>query len=229
MHYEIVRDADVGDELTVWDGSQVSVQPPTGSLQNYGDTTNPYSGWLNLEWIHNSDEDSDTDDSNDNDENDDDDTTENREVDQSHSQANVNDWIRNGNPYPLISGSLMGSDGDFIMGDPSIRASGLNALEDKRQERIQQGKSPIFYFLVFDRYFDRSGMNGLFPTHGSFPNATYFHVIGFVAIEVTKVRWQGSNKYVRGNFVPFTQTGDLNDGSGFADDGEMVKTVTLTE
>ncbi len=232
VHYEIVRDANVGDLLTVWDGFQVSVRPPSGCPRNYGDTGNPYSGWLNLAWIHNSNEDSDTDDSNDNDEDNDDDVTESREVDQSHSQANVNDWIRNGNPYPVIAGSLMGTDGDFIMGNPGIRASGLQVLEEKRQQLIRQGERPIFYFLVFDRYFDRSQMNGLFFTHGSFPNATYFHVIGFVMIEVTEVRWQGganSQKYVRGNFVSFTQTGNLNDSSGFTGDGEMVKTVTLTE
>lgn len=258
VHYEIVRNAHVGDELTVWDGYQVTVQPPAGSPQNYGDTGNPYSGWLNLAWIHNSDEDSDTDNDEDDDNDDEDgdgdvedddyddgddidDINENREIDQSHSQANVNDWIMNGNPYRIVSGSLMGTDGDFIMGDPGIRASGLQALEEKRQQLIRQGERPIFYFVVFDRYFDHDGMQRLFPTHSAvpgshgdcaFPNSLYFHVMGFVAIEVTEVRWQGganSQKYVRGNFVSFVQTGDLNDGSGFTGDDEMVKTVTLTK
>lgn len=234
MHYEIVRDADVGDELTVWDGFQVSVQPPTGSLQNYSDTTNPYSGWLNLEWIHNSDEDSDTDDSNDNDENDDDDTTENREVDQSHSQANVNDWIRNGNPYPLISGSLMGSDGDFIMGNPGIRASGLKKLKEKCNQIVARGERPIFYFIVFDRFFDRNGMSQLFPYHSSIPNSLYFHAVGFVTVEVTEVNWQGSargGKYVKGKLVKFVRIGEVMEsgGAGGGVDDGMVKAVTLVE
>ncbi|MCS7264511.1 MAG: hypothetical protein NZ805_06730 [Armatimonadetes bacterium] len=41
-------------------------------------------------------------------------------------------------------------------------------------------------------------------SHGDcdFPNSLYFHAVGFVAIEVTEVRWQGSasgGKYVKGN------------------------------
>jgi hypothetical protein len=216
IHYEIIRNANVGDLLTVWDGFQVSVQTPPGSPRNYGDSSNPYSGWLNLAWIHNADEA----------------TIGNREVDQSHSQANVNDWILNGNPYPIIAGSLMGNDGDFIMGNPGIRASGLRALENKRQQYVNQGRRPIFYFIVFDRYFDRSGMSSLFPTHGGFPNAYYFHAIGFVAVEVTEVRWQGSargGKYVKGTFVAFVRSGDINPNSSFSGDAEMVKSVALTE
>lgn len=216
VHYEIIRNANVGDLLTVWDGFQVSVQTPPGSPRNYGDPSNPYSGWLNLAWIHNADEA----------------TMGNREVDQSHSQANVNDWIMNGNPYPIIAGSLFGNDGDFIMGDPGIRASGLHTLEDKRQQFVNQGRRPIFYFIVFDRYFDRSGMSSLFPTHSGFPNSYYFHAIGFVAIEVTEVNWQGSaqgGKYVRGTFVAFVRSGDINPNSNFSGDAEMVKSVALTE
>jgi Flp pilus assembly protein TadG len=216
VHYEIIRNANVGDLLTVWDGFQVSVQTPSGSSSNYGDSNPPYSGWLNLAWIHNADEA----------------TIGNREVDQSHSQANVNDWILNGNPYPIIAGSLMGNDGDFIMGNPGIRASGLQALENKRQQYVNQGRRPIFYFIVFDRYFDRSGMSSLFPTHGGFPNSLYFHAIGFVAVEVTEVRWQGSargGKYVKGTFVAFVRSGDINPNSSFSGDAEMVKSVALTE
>ncbi len=216
VHYEIIRNANVGDLLTVWDGFRVSVQTPPGSPRNYGDSSNPYSGWLNLAWIHNPDEA----------------TIGNREVDQSHSQANVNNWILNGNPYPIIAGSLMGNDGDFIMGNPGIRASGLQALENKRQQYVNQGRRPIFYFIVFDRYFDRSGMSSLFPTHGGFPNSLYFHAIGFVAVEVTEVNWRGSaqgGKYVKGTFVAFVRSGDINPNSSFSGDAEMVKSVALTE
>ncbi|MCS7266303.1 MAG: hypothetical protein NZ805_15905, partial [Armatimonadetes bacterium] len=117
-----------------------------------------------MAWIHNSEYDA----------------TENREIDQSHSQANVDNWIRNGNPYKIIAGSLMGNDGDFIMGNPGIRASGLRELENKRLELINQGQRPIFYLVVFDRYFDSNGMRALCPSHSNFPNATYFHVVGYV-------------------------------------------------
>jgi hypothetical protein len=222
VHYEVVRDARVGDTLILWDGYLVTVRAPNNVDQNYGDTGNPYSGWLNLAWIHNEDED----------------TIGNREVDQSHSQANVNDWIMNGNPFPIFAGRISippdppATDGDFIMGNPGIRASGLQTLEAKRQQLIAQGKRPIFYFIVFDRFFNRSGMNSLFPTHGGFPNSLYFHAVGFVAIEVTEVRWQGSargGKYVKGTFVGFTQPGEVSDGSSFVGDDEMVKAVTLVE
>lgn len=210
VHYEIVRDASFGDSLTLWDGYQVSLTSPSGSSSSYGDASDPYSGWLNLLWIHNSEDES-------------------REIDLSHSQANVNDWLLNGSPQAVIAGSLGGIDGDFVMGDPGIRASGLQRLEDKSRELINQGQPPIFYFIIFDRYFDRNSMRNLFPSHSDFPNAYYFHAIGFTAIEVTEVRWQGKNKYVRGNFVSFIQSGDLNDGSFFSGDDEMVKVVALTE
>jgi type II secretory pathway pseudopilin PulG len=231
VHYEVVRDARVGDTLILWDGYLVTVRAPNNVDRNYGDTGNPYSGWLNLAWIHNEDED----------------TIGNREVDQSHSQANVNDWIMNGNPFPIFAGRISippdppATDGDFIMGDPGIRASGLQTLEAKRQQLIAQGKRPIFYFIVFDRFFNRDGMRQLFPYHGDvpashgdcdFPNSLYFHAVGFVAIEVTEVRWQGSargGKYVKGTFVGFAQPGEVSDGSSFVGDDEMVKAVTLVE
>jgi hypothetical protein len=179
-----------------------------------------------LEWIHNPDEA----------------TIGNREVNQAPSQANVNDWILNGNPYPIIAGSLFGNDGDFIMGDPGIRAIGLQELENKRQQYVNQGRRPIFYFIVFDRYFDRNGMRSLFPTHSGFFESLYFHAIGFVAVEVTEVNWQGSaqgrpargrseqeGKYVKGTFVAFVRSGDINPNSSFSGDAEMVKSVALTE
>ncbi len=85
-------------------------------------------------------------------------------------------------------------------------------------------------------------MRQLFPNHrgdipGShgdcdFPNSLYFHAIGFAAIEVTEVRWQGSarsGKYVKGVFVKFTLTGETSDGSGFAGDDEMAKAIALVE
>lgn len=232
VHYEVVRYAQPGDILTVWDGFQVSVQPSGGgNASNYGDTNNPYSGWLNLAWIHNADEQN----------------LGNREVDQSHSQANVNNWILNGNPYPIFAGTLSippnppATDGDFIMGDPGIRASGLQTLEVKRQQLVNQGQRPLFYIVVFDRFFNADQMEQLFPTHGAvpashgdcgFPNSLYFHAVGFVVIEVTEVRWQGSargGKYIKGVFVSFVQAGDVNQGSSFPGDTEMVKAVALTE
>lgn len=213
IHYEIVANANEGDLIVAWDGYQTTVLQQNGNRNNYGDPSNPYSGWLNLAWIHNSEYDA----------------TENREIDQSHSQANVDNWIRNGNPYKIIAGSLMGNDGDFIMGNPGIRASGLRELENKRLELINQGQRPIFYFVVFDRYFDRNGMRALFPSHSNFPNATYFHVVGYVSIEVTEVRWQGSDKYVKGFFVNFTRAGDVLQNSGAPNSEELVKGVVLIQ
>ncbi len=229
VHYEIVRNARVGDTLILWDGYQVTIRPPDGSDQTYGESDNPYSGWLNLAWIHNSEDES-------------------REIDQSHSQANVNDWILNGNPYPIIVGTLSippnppATDGDFIMGDPGIRTSGLHTLNAKRQQLLAEGKRPLFFFIVFDRIFNRDQMRQLFPNHrgdipGShgdceFPNSLYFHAVGFVVIEVTEVRTQGSasgGKYVKGVLVSFVHTGDINFGGGFDGDEEMVKAVTLTD
>jgi hypothetical protein len=75
-------------------------------------------------------------------------------------------------------------------------------------------------------------MSSLFPTHGGFPNSLYFHAIGFVAIEVTEVNWRGSargGKYVKGTFVAFVRSGDINPNSSFSGDAEMVKSVALTE
>ncbi len=212
LHREIISNAEEGDLIVAWDGFEITVLH-NNNFSNYGDPSNPYSGWLNLEWIHNSDYDA----------------SENREINQSHSQANVNEWIRNGNPYRIIAGSLMGRDGDFIMGNPGIRASGLQELANKRQQLINQGQRPIFYFIVFDRYFDRNGMRNLFPSHGNFPNANYFHVIGFVGIEVTEVRWQGSDKYVKGFLVNFTRAGDILQNSGSSADDELVKGVVLIQ
>lgn len=223
VHYEVVRDAREGDTVIVWDGYQVTVRSPNNADRNYGDTDNPYSGWLNLAWIHNSEEE----------------TIGDREIDQSHSQSNVKNWILNGNPFPIYAGSLSlppnppARDGDFIMGDPGIRASGLRTLQDKISQLLAQGKRPIFFFIVFDRFFNRDGMRQLFPNHrGDIPNSLYFHAIGFAAIEVTEVRWQGSarsGKYVKGVFVKFTLTGETSDGSGFAGDDEMAKAIALVE
>ncbi len=229
VHYEVVRDAREGDTLILWDGYEVTVRLPNSFEFNYGDPDNPYSGWLNLAWIHNRDEV----------------IIGYREVDQSHSQANVNDWIMNGNPYPIFAGSLSippappATDGDFIMGDPGIRTSGLHALKSKCQQLIAQGKRPIFFFVVFDRFFNREGMRQLFPyhpgeipaSHGDcdFPNSLYFHAVGFVAIEVTEVKTGGSSKYVKGTFVNFVQTGEVEIGSSFAGDDEMTKAVALVE
>ncbi len=232
VHYEVVRDAREGDTLILWDGYQVTVRSPNNSEFNYGDTGNPYSGWLNLAWIHNEEEDQ----------------IGYREIDSSHSQANVNDWILNGNPYPIFAGRLSvppeppATDGDFIMGDPGIRTSGLHTLETKRQQLIAQGKRPIFFFIVFDRFFNREGMRKLFPNHSGdipashgdcdFPNSLYFHAVGFVAIEVTEVRTRGSasgGKYIKGVFVKFAQPGEVGFENGFEGDGEMVKAVALVE
>lgn len=233
IHYEVVRDAEAGDNLILWDGYQVTVRTPNNVDQNYGDTDNPYSGWLNLAWIHNQLEGS----------------IGNREVDQSHSQANVNDWIMNGNPFPIFVGSLSippappATDGDFIMGDPGIRASGLQKLKEKCNQIVARGERPIFHFIVFDRFFNRDGMNQLFPYHSSVPashgdceflNSLYFHAVGFVAVEVTEVNWQGSaggGKYIKGKFVKFVRIGETmasESANGGVDD-EMVKAVTLVE
>jgi len=49
---------------------------------------------------------------------------------------------------------------------------------------------------------------------------------------VTEVRWQGSargGKYVKGTFVAFVRSGDINPNSSFSGDAEMVKSVALTE
>lgn len=232
VHYEVVRDAREGDTLILWDGYQVTVRLPNNSEFNYGDPGNPYSGWLNLAWIHNEEESQ----------------IGYREIDQSHSQANVNNWIMNGNPYPIFTGSLSippnppATDGDFIMGDPGIRTSGLHALGSKIQQLIGRGKRPIFFFIVFDRFFNRDGMRRLFPYHSGeipashgdcdFPNSLYFHAVGFVAIEVTEVRTKGSSsggKYVKGVFVNFVKIGEVGTGSGFAGDEEIAKAVALVE
>ncbi len=229
VHYEVVRDAREGDTLILWDGYQVTVRTPNNSEFNYGEPSNPYSGWLNLAWIHNRDEAQ----------------IGSREIDQSHSQANVNDWIMNGNPYPIYAGSLSippnppATDGDFIMGDPGIRTSGLHNLKAKCQQLIAQGKRPVFFFVVFDRFFNRSGMQQLFSyhpgdvpaSHGNreFPNSLYFHAIGFVAVEITEVRTGGSSKYVKGTFVNFVKPGEVGIGSEFNGDDEMAKAVALVE
>lgn len=224
IHYEVVRNAEAGDTLILWDGYQVTVRTPNNVDRNYGDAGNPYSGWLNLAWIHNELEGS----------------IGNREVDQSHSQANVNDWIMNGNPFPIFAGSLSippappATDGDFIMGNPGIRASGLKKLKEKCNQIVARGERPIFYFIVFDRFFDRNGMSQLFPYHSSIPNSLYFHAVGFVTVEVTEVKWQGSargGKYVKGKLVKFVRIGEVMEsgGAGGGVDDGMVKAVTLVE
>lgn len=222
VHYEILHNAQMGDTLTLWDGYTVTVRTPNNIEYNYGSPTNPYSGWLNLAWIHNKDEE----------------VIGNREILQPHSQSNVNDWIMNGNPFPIFAGRISippdppAMDGDFIMGDPGIRVSGLKTLEEKRQQIIAQGKRPIFYFVVFDRFFNEPEMLQLFPQHSQFPNSLYFHAVGFAVIEVTEVRWQGSSsggKYIRGQFVRFVQLGDVEEGGDFNSDTEMAKAITLVE
>jgi hypothetical protein len=222
VHYEVVRDAHEGDTLILWDGYQVTVRSPNNSEFNYGYPDNPYSGWLNLAWIHNEKEMQ----------------IGCREIDRSHSQANVNDWIMNGNPYPIFSGRLSippappATDGDFIMGDPGIRTSGLHTLKSKCQQLIAQGERPIFFFIVFDRFFNRKGMQKMFPNHLGFPNSLYFHAVGFVAIEITEVETTGSSsrgKYIKGIFVKFSQPGEVRSGNEFAGDDEMAKAVALVE
>ncbi len=112
----------------------------------------------------------------------------------------------------------------------------------KRQQLMERGLRPIFFFIVFDRVFDRDWMQQLFPYHRSeipgahgdceFPNSLYFHAVGFVAVEITEILSQGSahgGKYVEGIIVGFAQSGDINFGGSFPGDEEMMKAVALVE
>ncbi|MCS7224648.1 MAG: pilus assembly protein TadG-related protein [Armatimonadetes bacterium] len=212
VHYEIVRRAQRGDILTVWDGYSYQATLQQGNQStNYGEPANPYAGWLNLEWIHNAERDH----------------IENREVDQSPGTNELRQWIRDGSPFSIYAGPISlppnppSTQGDFIFGEPGIRAAALHEL------RNYVGRT--FIFVVYDRWHDRNSLNQMFPNHGSFPQKTFYHAIGFVAVRLTEVRSSGNPKYVRGSFEYFTTGGSMIPGAGIACDDMMARTVVLVE
>ncbi len=213
VHYEVVRRARRGDTITVWDGYnyQVTLTTSGGSSTNYGEPSNPYSGWLNLGWIHNAERE----------------TFENREVDQSPGTNELRRWFSQGSPQSVYAGPISeppnppSTRGDFIFGDPGIRTTVLHEI------RRLIGRT--FLFIVYDRWHTRNDLNQMFPTHGDFPEKIFFHAIGFVAVTVTDVRSGGAVKYVRGTFQSFTTAGSAIPGRGLACDDMMARTVSLVE
>lgn len=104
-------------------------------------------------------------------------------------------------PYDIYSGTEGGNDGDWIHGDPGVRAATLQAMQG-------YPVGTLVWMPVFDRAEDPDYMQATFghgssywPTGGGGTNAANFHIIGFVQAEIVEVKATGNPKYVAVDFV----------------------------
>jgi hypothetical protein len=112
-------------------------------------------------------------------------------------------------PYPIIAGNVDSPNGDFIHGDPGARTSSLQELE---QYVGSVAYAPIFDYVYLKDYMEDNyvaaeepdvegaNTNGHWPTAGGGGHAFFYHIVGFVALEVQEVSATGSGKYLQGEF-----------------------------
>ena len=106
-------------------------------------------------------------------------------------------------PYPLFAGDVEEQEGDYIYGYTGMRTTALFELAANYR------KGDVLYWLIFDKVYTPKEMEKAFPgqapavgwmTAGGPTHASYYHIVGFTAVEVTKINDRGANKSVTGVF-----------------------------
>lgn len=106
-------------------------------------------------------------------------------------------------PYPLFAGELAEQEGDYIYGYTGRRATALFELAANYR------KGDVLYWLVFDKVLTPKEMEKTFPgqappvgwiTAGGAANPSYYHIVGFTAVELLDIDDRGSQKSITAVF-----------------------------
>jgi len=106
-------------------------------------------------------------------------------------------------PYPLFAGKLAEQAGDYIYGYSGRRATALFELAANYR------KGDVINWLVFDKVLTPKEMEKAFPgqappvgwiTAGGAANPSYYHIVGFTAVELVKIDDKGSQKSITAVF-----------------------------
>lgn len=106
-------------------------------------------------------------------------------------------------PYPMFAGESGEKKGDFIYGLSGTRTSALLELA------VNYSKGDTLYWLIFDRTYTAKEMEKAFPgqapavgwmTAGGKTQGAYYHIVGFVAVELIAVNTKGDDKSFTGIF-----------------------------
>jgi hypothetical protein len=122
------------------------------------------------------------------------------------AKTGLNGWLSKKcpYPYPLLAGESGEIEGDFIHGFTGTRTSALHELA------ANYSKGDVLYWLIYDKTLSPKEMEKTFPgqapsvgwmTAGGGKNrASYYHIIGFVAVEFLGVDAKGEDKWIMGTF-----------------------------
>lgn len=106
-------------------------------------------------------------------------------------------------PYPLFAGDVEEKEGDYIYGYSGMRTSALIELAANYR------KGDVLYWLVFDKFYSAKEMEKAFPgqapavgwmTAGGPAQASYYHIVGFTAVELVNINLTGKQKSLTGVF-----------------------------
>jgi hypothetical protein len=100
-------------------------------------------------------------------------------------------------PNPVVAGPYGSPEGDWIHGEPGIRASALQAIRDGH------GVGAEVVIPIFDVAYDRgdmadtfeapAGTGGKWPSGGGGANNRFFHVVGFATAELLEIQDKPDN------------------------------------
>jgi len=121
-------------------------------------------------------------------------------------------------PYPLFAGDVEEQEGDYIYGYTGTRTAALIELA------ANYHKGDVLYWLVFDKVYSPKEMEKLFPgqapsvgwmTAGGPSRASYYHIVGFTAVELLDVNTRGKEPSITGVFQNVVLgEGMIDPGSG---------------
>ena len=106
-------------------------------------------------------------------------------------------------PYPLFSGDVAEKEGDYIYGYTGTRTAALLELA------ANYHKGDILYWLIFDKVYTPKEMEKTFPGQapavgwmnaGGPTHASYYHIVGFTAVELVTIDTRGGDKSITGVF-----------------------------
>ena len=157
---EVLDNVDIGDELTFSfsnncdDGESCAVSWTAGAGGSMS-----HRGWASLGYAFNQGED----------------PSWGRDKIANASNANITAWMLNGySDNPFYSDYVGGVYGDYILASPGLRQSSIAAADDI----IGQ----IIILPVFDYFVEEDDIPA--PKPGDAPNADYYHIVGFLGVEV---------------------------------------------
>jgi hypothetical protein len=127
-------------------------------------------------------------------------------------------------PYPMFAGESGEKKGDFIYGVSGTRTSALHELA------ANYSKGDILYWLIFDKTYTAKEMEKAFPgqapavgwmTAGGKTQSGYYHIVGFVAVELVAVDAKKDDKSITGIFQNVViGEGLIDPGSGMGSNGK---------